>query len=172
MPAFDYSTAPFLDYSMSAAGARLSIVQPAGASCPEQSHPNVEWELRFDQGLKRADERIRSWSRDGAALADEDLQAPSRDTIVRAIEIINQLKVLVMDRVAPATATLLNLRGTSLGSGGEISLELGSGPFAVTYRIESDATVTELIFKNNLLIQRSQILRRRSATAAGPQRVY
>lgn len=159
MPAFDYSTTAFPDYSMSSADSRIAMVQPVGVPCPERSHPNVEWELRFDQGLKRADERIRSWSRDGAALADEDLQAPSRDTIVRAIEIINQLKVLVMDRVAPATKTLPNLRGTSLGSGGEISLELGSGPFAVTYRIESDATVTELLFKNSLLIRRAQILR-------------
>jgi len=98
-------------------------------------------------------------SSSAAALADEDLEAPSRETIVRAIEIINQLKVLVMDRVAPATATLLNLKGASLGSGGEISLELGSGPFAVTYRIESDGTVTELFFKNSRLIRRDQILR-------------
>ena len=159
MPAFDYSTTAFPDYSMSSADSRIAMVQPVGVPCPERSDRKVDWALRFDQGLRRADECIRSWSRDGAALVDEELQAPSRETVVRAIEVIRQLKVHVMDRVAPATATLLNLRGTSLGSGGEISVELGSGPFAVTYRIESDATVTELLFKNSLLIRRAQILR-------------
>lgn len=159
MLALDSPTAGFRDYSMSAASACVAIVQPAGAASPERSDPYMEWALRFDQGLKRADERIRAWARDAAALADEDLEPPSRETIVCAIEIVNQLKVLVMDRVAPATATLLNLKGASLGSGGEISLELGSGPFAVTYRIESDGTVTELFFKNNRLVRREQFPR-------------
>ncbi len=159
MLTLDHPTAGFKDYSLSAASARVVMVQPACGPSPERSDPYMEWALRFDQGLKRVDQRIRDWSRDAAAIADEELEAPSRETIVRAIEIINQLKVLVMDRVAPATATLLNLKGASLGSGGEISLELGSGPFAVTYRIESDGTVTELFFKNSRLIRRDQILR-------------
>ncbi len=159
MLTLDHATAGFRDYSVSAASARVAMVQPAGGPSPERSDPYVEWALRFDQGLRRADERIRGWSRDAAALADEDLEAPARDTTVRAIEIINRLKVLVMDRVAPSTATLLNLKGASLGSGGEISLELAAGPFAVTYRVESNGTVTELFFKNNRLIRRSQIPR-------------
>lgn len=159
MHTLDYPTAGFCDYSIN--GARTQVVggQPIWGPSSERSDPHTEWALRFDKGLKRADERIRMWSHDAASLADEGLEAPSRETIVRAIEIINRLKVLVMDRVAPATATLLNLKGVSLGSGGEISLELGSGPFAVTYRIESDGTVTELFFKNHRLIQRVPVLR-------------
>jgi len=153
----DHSTASFCDYSQSAGSARLVMVQPVCGPSLERTDPYMEWATRFDQGLRLADQRIREWSRDAAAIADEELQPPSRDTITRAIEIIHQLKVLVMDRVAPSTATLLNLKGASLGSGGEISLELGSGPFAVTYRIESDSTVTELFFKNNRLIRRAQI---------------
>lgn len=155
----DNQSAGFRDYSISANTARVVMVQHACGPSPERSDPYMEWALRFEQGLKRADERIRVWSRDAASLADEDMEAPSRETIVRAIEIINQLKVLVMDRVAPATATLWNLKGVSLGSGGEISLELGSGAFAVTYRIESDCSVTELLFKNNRLIRRGQVPR-------------
>lgn len=159
MLTLDHPTAGFKDYSLSAGSTRVALVQPACGPSPERSDPYMEWALCFDQGLRRVDQRIRDWSRDAAALADEDLEAPSRETIARALEIINQLKVLVMDRVAPSTATLLNLKGVSLGSGGEISLELGSGSFAVTYRIESDATVTELFFKNNRLIRRDQIPR-------------
>ncbi|MCC6677088.1 MAG: hypothetical protein IT436_08085 [Phycisphaerales bacterium] len=159
MLTLDHPTAGFRDYSISAASARVALAQLTCGPGPERSDPYTEWAIRFDQGLKRVDERIRVWSRDAAAFADEDLEAPSRETIVRAIEVINQLKLLVMDRVAPATATLLNVKGVSLGSGGEISLELGSGPFAVTYRIESDGTVTELFFRNNRLIRRDQIQR-------------
>jgi hypothetical protein len=154
MFAIDHPTAGFRDYSLSAGSARVVMVQPACGPSPERSDPYMEWALRFDQGLKRVDQRIRDWSRDAAALADEELEAPSREAIVRAIEIINQLKLLVMDRAAPATATLLNLKGASLGSGGEISLELAAGPFAVTYRIESDGSVTKLFFNNNQLIRR------------------
>lgn len=62
-----------------------------------------------------------------------------------------------MDRVAPSDAVLFDLKGASLGSDGEISLELGSGPFAVTYRIDSDGAVTVLRFKDNRLIRRERI---------------
>lgn len=157
MHTLDHPTTGFQDYSISAASARLATIRPACGPSSERSDPYTEWALRFDQGLKRVDERIRVWSREAASLADEDLEAPSREAIVRAIEIVNRLKELVMDRVAPATAKLLNLNGVSLGSDGEISFELGSGPFALTYRIESDGAVTELFFLYNQLIRRSRI---------------
>lgn len=159
MPTLEHPSASFRDYSVSAASTRVAIDQYSRGPGLERSDPHTEWAIRFDQGLKRAEERIRAWSRDAGALADEDLQAPSRDAMDRAIEVINLLKVLAMDRVPPAQTTLLNLRGVSLGSGGEISLELGAGPLAVTYRVESDGAVTELHFMNNRLIRRDQIPR-------------
>lgn len=159
MLTLDNPTAGIRDYSISAASAHVALVPSACGASAERSDPRMEWALRFDQGLKRAAERIRVWSRDSASLADDGLEVPSREAITRAFEIINEMKVLVMDRVAPVTATLLNFKGASLGSGGEISLELGSGPFAVTYRIEPDGTVTELFFCNNQLFHREQFAR-------------
>ena len=159
MLTLDNPTAGVRDYSMSAGSAHLALVPSACGASAERSDPRMEWAIRFDQGLKRAAERISVWSRDSASLADDGLEAPSREAIARAFEIMNKMKVLVMDRVAPVTATQLNFKGVSLGSGGEISLELGSGPFAATYRIEPDGTVTELFFFNNELLRREHFTR-------------
>lgn len=145
---------------MSSAGARVAMVpHVSGAPSSERSDPYMEWALRFDQDLMRAGERIRTWYRSSAQLADEDLEAPSRVAFSRAIEAISQLKTMVMDRVAPTTAKLLDLKGVSLGSGGEISFELASGPFAVTCRVESDGGITQMYFKNNQLFRREHIPR-------------
>lgn len=139
---------------MSAASARVVYVQPVSGFSPERSDPYVEWAIRFEQGLRRAEDRIRAWSRDAASLADDDLEAPPREAIVRAFELIDELKERVMDRVAPSNATLMNFKGASLGTGGEISFEFVTGSLAVTYRIEPDGTVTKLLFQNNKLIHR------------------
>ena len=147
------------DHSMSADAARVTIDRHNRGPSPERSDPYIEWALRFELGLQRAFERIRDWYRNAASLADEDLEAPSRETIIQAIRVIDQLKHQVMDRVAPEGTKLLEFRGVSLDSGGEISIELGSGPLAVTYRVESDGTATRMTFKNCKLIRTEQISR-------------
>lgn len=152
MLTLDRPNACFRDYSMSAASAHVALVPSAFGASTERSDPRMEWALRFDQGLRRAAERIHDWSRDSFLLADDDLEAPSSTCFERAYDMINWLKAQVMDRVVPADEAMLNFRGVSLGSGGEISFELGSGPIAVTYRIEIDGTVTQLFFFNNKLI--------------------
>lgn len=154
----DRPNAGFIDYSLSAPATRVTTAHPLSGSGLERTDQSTEWAIRFDQGLKRAQERVLGWSRDAAFLADDGFEAPSRNSILRAIEIIDRLREQVMDRVAPAATTLLNLKGVSLGSGGEISFELGSGGLAVTYRIDTDGAVTELLFKNNRLVGRDKVL--------------
>lgn len=153
------STAGIRDYSMSEDRARVVRIQSDQCASAERSDPRVAWALRFDQGLKSAADRIRVWSRDSASLTDDGLEVPSRDTVARALKAIEEMKELVMDRVAPVNATLLNFKGVSLGSGGEISFELGSGAYAVTYRIEPDCSITELFFCNNELFHRERFSR-------------
>lgn len=148
------------DHSMSGDIARFALVGPVGGgSSLESSDPYRDWAIRFEHGLALAEDRIRAWERNPAALAEEDLEPPSREAVSRAISVIDQLKTLVMDRIQPASSTLLNLKGVSLGTGGEISLELGAGPFAITYRIEPDGSLTAMHFKNHRLDRHEQIPR-------------
>lgn len=130
-----------------------SYASGAFAASTERSDPYFEWALRFHQDLNHFEDRLLGWARDPASLADDDFDPPSRATISMAIEIVRSLKVLTMDRVAPDNATRLNFRGASVGSAGEISLELAAGPSAETYRIETDGTVTRLIFSNHRLVR-------------------
>lgn len=147
------------DTSMSAASARVGLVSPT-AGGNERSDPRLEWALRFDQGLKRAAERIRAWARDPEGLADDGLVAPTHEAIARAFDYITQWEERVMDRVVPDAALLLHFWGASLGSGGEISFDFGFGPYeAITYRVEPDGAVTKLVFFKNELQRREQIAR-------------
>jgi hypothetical protein len=123
--------------------------QSARGVCVELSDPYAEWAVRFNRGLRRARERIVLWLQDGAALADEGLEAPSYHAVVTALEIIERL--YVRER-CPANAATLDLKGASLGTGGEISLEFARGSRALTYRIEPDGTVVALLFDANKLI--------------------
>ncbi|MCW5777528.1 MAG: hypothetical protein KIS87_13910 [Phycisphaeraceae bacterium] len=138
------------DHSMSGDGLGRRI---GGGSRLESSDPYMDWAIRFEHGLTLAEDRIRAWERDPAALVEEDIEPPSRESVARALRVIDQLKTLVMDRVHPGSSILLNLKGVSLGTGGEICFELGAGPFAITYRIEPDGSLTAMHFKNHRLVR-------------------
>jgi hypothetical protein len=120
----------------------------------------MEWAKRFEQGLETVRARITDWSRDPTPLTDEDKDPPSSRAFARAMEIVEGLEVQVMDRVPPQGASMLNLRGASVGSGGEISIELAGGRYACTYRIEADGSVTKMIFRDHRLIGTPQKLER------------
>lgn len=142
---------------MSAACVRLYRVSSGSGARAECSDRRTEWDLQFEEGLKRADERVRAWSRDAGELADEGLEAPTREAIDRARQVIEEMKVAVMDRAAPVGVPLWNFKGVSLGSDGEISFELVSGPWALTYRIEPDGSVMEMVFHQDRLVRRDRV---------------
>lgn len=156
MLTLDNPAAGITDYSMSADSAHVALVPSACGASAERSDPRFEWALQFERALKRAAARIDGWSRDSDSLADDDLESPTRACLARASQMIDRLKAKVMDRVLPTDEAMLCFKGASLGSAGEISFELGSGPIAVTYRIEPDGSITQLFFYNNKLIRREQ----------------
>jgi hypothetical protein len=132
-----------------------------GAEC---SDPRMEWAKRFEQGIESIRARITEWSRNPTALTDDDIEPPSSKVFARAMEIVDvlkvqveALKVQVRDRLPPQDATLLNLKGVSVGYGGEISIELAGGRLEHTYRVDADGSFTEMFFRDHrLLIRRKR----------------
>lgn len=123
--------------------------QPRGL---ERSDRYSEWALKFEQDIKRLVDRLHAWSRNPQAIADDDYQTPTKATIALAVYVADGLKVMAMDRVGPSGATLLNVKGASIGSGGEITIELAAEDFAVTFRAEPNGMVTHSSFRDNRLV--------------------
>lgn len=139
--------------SMSEASLRNDLAQPASGDSASGSDPGLEWAKRFDQGLKRASERILDWWRDPNMLSDDGLEPLSRDAVDQANGIIKRLDAQVMDSVVPASKMEWRFEGVSLGSSGEISLELASSRYSTIYRVEADGALTVIHFEGNRLIQ-------------------
>lgn len=154
MSTLDHPASGFQKYFISDASTRVAQIQPNSGATPEKSDRYTDWALRFEQSLKKVEDRIRDWSRDPSALTEEGLEAPSTDAITSALSVIRALETMAMDRVPSNYSVLLDLIGASVGSDGEISLELASGPFAMTYRIQVDGNVSRLFFRDNRLVRR------------------
>ncbi len=134
------------------------LVPESGRDRIERSDACSEWARRFNDDLRRAEQRLREWRRDPSVLEDDDTIAPSIIVIDRAMEVSKRLRALAMDRVAPRGALLLNLRGVAAGPDGEICFEFEKGPIAMTTRVEPDGTVVQLSFMGDDLIHSAQVL--------------
>lgn len=132
-----------------------AIVQPAAGSSPNGSDLKEAVIQSLMAGLIQAENTLLNWFRDPAALADDDADALSRDTIRNALTFTQRLKASLSQ--LPEDGRPLPLRGVTVGTSGAISMEFAFGPVAVTYTFKSDGSAERMVFVSNRLRQRDPI---------------
>jgi hypothetical protein len=146
------SRVAFFDQSVTGSQIQPSVPQLAQYRS-ERTDPTRQWAQRFDDALDRAELRVRSWA-SHTFIPDDDIELPSRKAILAAFDLIDMLRSFVMDRVLNPDVPRLDFVGVSLGACGEVCLELGKGNETLIYQVESDGSITNLIFRDNILIHR------------------
>jgi hypothetical protein len=132
-----------------------AIVQPAAGSSPNRSDLKEAVIESLMTGLIQAENKLLDWFRDPSALADDDTDAPTRDTIRRALAFTQRLKSSLSQ--LPEDGRPLPLRGVTVGTGGAISMEFALGPVAMTYVVKADGSAERMVFVSNCLRQRDSI---------------
>lgn len=106
--------------------------------------------------IDRALLRIQEWRDHPEEFLDEEVDAPTPLAMERAISLLNHLRVSPVD-------VRSQVRGVSMGGGGEISVEVEGVPpipsanwtLAETFRISPSGQIEQLVFLNNRLRMRN-----------------
>lgn len=144
------------DYLSSESIRPAAIVQPAAGPSPNRTDPRAIEVASWMQDFKRAENTLFGWLRDPSALEDDETNAPSRDTIRRALSLLRNLAAAMEQqprdgRLPPPP------HAVTVGSGGAISLEFVRGQLAITFVVNPDASLERMYFLENRLRYRDSI---------------
>lgn len=142
------------DKYMSSGRIKLAAnVQPASGASPHWSDAIQQ----FIAGLGQFEDTLLAWLNDPSALADDETDPPSRETIKRAIDFTQRIQDAVTDRSLTVDTGFPRPRGVSIGTGGSISLEFELGAIGHTVVFEPDGRAESMAFVANRLIRRDSL---------------
>ena len=133
-----------------------AILQPATGSSAHGSDLKEAVIKSWMTALTQAQDMLLDWFRDPAALADDDTDALSRDTVGHALTFTRRLKDS-LSHLPDNARPLPLLRAVTVGTGGAISMEFAVGSVAMTYVFRADGSAERMIFVENRLHQRDPI---------------
>lgn len=138
---------------MSSEGIRAPSLHGPAWPSPYQTDIASARRESFASELSEARGILTAWLRDPRAVADDDVDPPSREALRQAIIFLDRVRVLL----EVSEPMRLPLRGVSIGAGGAISIEFASGQHGEEFVFEPDGSAERRVFVDNSLRLRHPI---------------